>query len=522
MNGVSLDKEALKKFCELYAKSQGYKLNPNAKIVDTILEGLLANERKYGYRYCPCRKVTGNKDEDSRIICPCEFHHREIEETGYCACNLFHKADIQRTLDTREKMEDRAHYNWDIVSGGRLLFVEHSTPSGLCSNCIKCGRCEVGIKARTGRPIFPETFGISQFGAEKRLPNLKDLQILPELFGSAVIFRDVKTDAKIGGFDVTVPITIAAIGSTPVGYSNRRELSAGAAKAGIIRVIGENVFPTYGEDGLKECIRPFLDNYAEKGAVLVQVNIEDQKMNVPEKAIALGAHGIELKFGQGAKQGLGGEIKFRSEKDAEKYKRLGYTIIKRPDGTFERHSSPGTISKEVVRERLITHSKLKVPIWIKVGMGRDIVEFLEYLADLKRREKVALEAVTVDGFGGGTGMSPWPVMNETGLPSASILHKLREKLNYDVIIAGGICDGMDIAKVLMLGANGVAMCRAFLIAANTAHEKGVVNFVAALKEELQMICAMLRKTKIEDIRGLRQNLSALSHEAEEIFGVKAW
>jgi len=74
-----------------YAKSNGFRLNPNRKVVEGIVNGLLANEKKHGKRYCPCRRVTGNAEEDSKIICPCIFHKDELEKDGHCFCNLYVK-----------------------------------------------------------------------------------------------------------------------------------------------------------------------------------------------------------------------------------------------------------------------------------------------------------------------------------------------------------------------------------------------------------------------------------------------
>ena len=82
--------EIIKEYQE-YAESQGLKLNPDMEAVRRIAKGLLANEKKYGQRYCPCRRVTGSKEEDQPKICPCTFHREEIEKNGYCLCNLFVK-----------------------------------------------------------------------------------------------------------------------------------------------------------------------------------------------------------------------------------------------------------------------------------------------------------------------------------------------------------------------------------------------------------------------------------------------
>ena len=413
----------------------------------------------------------------------------------------------------------RRHYNADIVTKTRLAHPGHATTSGICSACIKCGACEIGKKAKTGRTLFPEPFGTTQFGAEKRLPSINDLQILPQIIGEEVIFRDVDTSVTIGGFKSNLPLVVAAMGSTIVAHKHGTDLARGAARAGIPMVIGENVMATYGEKGLKARIKPYLDEYTGEGGLIVQANVEDQKMGVPEKAVEFGTHAIELKMGQGAKMGLGGEIEIL-DKDIEKYRELGYTIVDRPGVTAERHSSPGTITEKSLKETLLKYKELGVPIWIKIGAGRGIIEFIKMCQRIKRKNKVPLECITVDGHGGGTGMSPWLVMNEVGLPSASIFSRLdAKKLSFDILLAGGFTNGIDVGKAMMLGASGVAMGRAFLIAANVAKVEGIVNFVKAVKEEMQMLAAVERVRKVSELRHRRGNLLALTREASIMFGI---
>jgi len=77
---------------EEYAKKNGFSLNPNKKVVEGIVKSLLEREKRFGQRYCPCRKITGNFEEDKKIICPCEFHRQEIKRNGHCLCELFVKA----------------------------------------------------------------------------------------------------------------------------------------------------------------------------------------------------------------------------------------------------------------------------------------------------------------------------------------------------------------------------------------------------------------------------------------------
>lgn len=76
---------------EEYAKENGYKLNPNRMIVEGVIKGLMARKDEFGEQYCPCRKMSGDKEEDKKIICPCIYHEEEIEKDGHCFCNLFVK-----------------------------------------------------------------------------------------------------------------------------------------------------------------------------------------------------------------------------------------------------------------------------------------------------------------------------------------------------------------------------------------------------------------------------------------------
>lgn len=86
-----MNKTELLKKTEKYAKEQGFKMNSDKKVVDFVIKGLLKNKKEKGELYCPCRRVSGNKEEDMKIICPCIFHLTEIKENGECHCGLFVK-----------------------------------------------------------------------------------------------------------------------------------------------------------------------------------------------------------------------------------------------------------------------------------------------------------------------------------------------------------------------------------------------------------------------------------------------
>ena len=72
-----------------YAEAQGIRLNKDKDFVMDILEGLLTNEQRYGYRSCPCRLAWGAKEQDKDIICPCVYRDPDIKEYGSCYCELY-------------------------------------------------------------------------------------------------------------------------------------------------------------------------------------------------------------------------------------------------------------------------------------------------------------------------------------------------------------------------------------------------------------------------------------------------
>ena len=83
-------KRLLKQYRD-YAKDNGFRLNPDKKVVNQLIKALLEREKKYGKRYCPCRRVKNIQKEDDKIICPCVYHKEEIKKDGHCHCFLFVK-----------------------------------------------------------------------------------------------------------------------------------------------------------------------------------------------------------------------------------------------------------------------------------------------------------------------------------------------------------------------------------------------------------------------------------------------
>ena len=90
MNQEDVEKAArIRERLEKYLEGKSFYFNPDPNIVDSVLAAMAKRNARYGEDYCPCRRVTDDKVEDAKIICPCVYHEAELDEQGYCHCRLF-------------------------------------------------------------------------------------------------------------------------------------------------------------------------------------------------------------------------------------------------------------------------------------------------------------------------------------------------------------------------------------------------------------------------------------------------
>ena len=90
MDKTDIEKAAvIRARLEKYLVDKSFYFNPDPDMVDSILIAMAKRREKFGEDYCPCRRVTGDKQEDAKIICPCVYHQDELAAQGYCHCRLF-------------------------------------------------------------------------------------------------------------------------------------------------------------------------------------------------------------------------------------------------------------------------------------------------------------------------------------------------------------------------------------------------------------------------------------------------
>lgn len=384
--------------------------------------------------------------------------------------------------------------------------------SGICSRCIDgCkGNCDLFMSAFRGRELlYPAPFGEITAGADKDYPvDYSHLNIMGYAIGAEgieadpdhAIFPKVNTETWFGATEkvkMRIPIFTGALGSTDIARKNWEHFAVGAAITGISLVCGENVcgidpqleINKHGKVTESPEMRRRVDTYRRYyngyGDILVQMNVEDTRLGVAEYVIEkLGVETIELKWGQGAKC-IGGEIKVNSLERAQELDKRGYIVTPDPtkasnqtafrDGAikeFERHSRVGFLCqddfmKEVDRVRKLGAKR----VTLKTGAYpmRELAMAIRWSSDAK------IDLLTIDGAPGGTGMSPWRMMTEWGIPSL-YLHSMAYELCLrlarkgawvpDIAFAGGFSSEDHIFKALALGApycKAVCMGRALMI-----------------------------------------------------------
>ena len=384
-----------------------------------------------------------------------------------------------------------------------------ATESGLCTLCrADCqGKCETFMSSMVGRKLlYPRDFGIITAGSRNTTHlgiSYSSLRINGYNYGAYgipqglsdnpddCIFPNVNLETEFGNEIKTkcrVPMMTGALGSTFIASKYWNSFAIGAALVGIPIVIGENVVGVDREsiiDGkakkspeLDRRINTYLKYFDGYGAIIIQMNVEDTRNGVAEYVID--KYGdkviIELKWGQGAKN-IGGEIQVTDLEYAKFLKNRGYVVD--PDPTrpevieafnsksiksFARHSRLGYTdlsSPDKVRENFMN----SVAYLRSIGYKRITLKTGSYGMEalamaIKYASDAKLDLLTIDGSAGGTGMSPWNMMETWGVPSLLLHAKAYEYANIlaakgqkvvDLAFAGGLAREDHIFKALALG-----------------------------------------------------------------------
>ena len=444
--------------------------------------------------------------------------------------------------------------------------------SSLCTLCrADCqGRCETWLSSLNGRKLlYPRDFGTVTAGGNNTTHvgvNYNALRIQGYAYGAHglgkglsndpddCIFPNVNLETEFGyevKTKVRIPFMTGALGSTFIAAKYWDAFAIGGSLCGIPVVIGENVVGVdrkskigkgkarkgkiKSSPELERRINTYLRYHDGYGAIIVQLNVEDTRNGVAEFVAEKYGNKciIELKWGQGAKD-IGGEIQVTSLDYALFLKDRGYVVDPDPrkpevqrafkEGaikSFARHSRLGGTNLDTVAA--VQEDFMKSVDYLRsIGFKRISLKTgsygMEELAmSIKFATDAKLDLLTIDGSGGGTGMSPWNMMQSWGVPSINLHSKAYEYASLlaakgervvDLSFAGGFALEDSIFKALALGApytKLVCMGRAIMIPGFLG-----ANIEGVLKPE--------RKEALNgNWNSLPKTVSSIGSKAEEIF-----
>ena len=309
---------------------------------------------------------------------------------------------------------------------------------------------EIRRAANTG------VYRIRGWGAKRVLPTLDDLVFLGASMSRYPLegYREAcATNVVLGArhasepIELAIPITIAGMSFGSLSANAKEALGRGASAAG--------TSTTTGDGGMT-------DEERTHSRTLVYQYLPSRYGMNPDDLHRGDA--IEVVVGQGAKPGGGGML-------------LGHKISERvaemrtlPEGIDQRSAcrhpdwtGPDDLAIKITELREITG--WRKPVYVKVGAARPYY-------DTALAVKAGADVVVLDGMQGGTAATQDVFIEHVGIPTLAAIPEavraLRElevhRSTVQLVAAGGIRSGADVAKAIALGADAVSIGTAALIA----------------------------------------------------------
>ncbi len=308
---------------------------------------------------------------------------------------------------------------------------------------------EIRRAANTG------TYRIRGWGAKRQLPTFDDLVFLGASMSRYPLegYREAcDTNVVLGSrnaripIEIDIPITIAGMSFGSLSANAKEALGRGASAVG--------TSTTTGDGGMTQ------EERGHSSKLVYQYLPSRYGMNPDDLRRA---DAIEVVVGQGAKPGGGGILMGQkiSPRVAE-MRDLPEGIDQRSAARHPDWTGPDDLLIKILELREITD--WEKPIYVKVGAARPYY-------DTALAVKAGADVVVVDGMQGGTAATQDVFIEHVGIPtlaavgeSVRALKELGVHRQVQLIIAGGIRSGADVAKALALGADAVSIGTAALIA----------------------------------------------------------
>lgn len=310
---------------------------------------------------------------------------------------------------------------------------------------------DIQVKAQLGR------YRIQGFSTRRRVPTFDDLTFVPCELSRVPLegYRErCETRTVLGNryakkpIVLSVPITITGMSYGALSRTAKTALGKAATRLGIST--------TTGDGGM------LVDERLASHLLVYQV-LPSRYGFDPDHLKA--ADAIEIVIGQGAKPGTGGVLLGSkvSETIADQ-RTLPVGVDQRSPVRHPDFIGPDDLQIKI--EELREATDWEKPIYVKLGASR-------VADDVKLAVKAKADVIVLDGMEGATGASPDVLLDHTAIPTLSALveavralEELKVLGEVQLIISGGIKNGVDAAKALALGADAVSIGTAALIALN--------------------------------------------------------
>ncbi|MCH6581683.1 MAG: glutamate synthase-related protein [Acidiferrobacterales bacterium] len=305
------------------------------------------------------------------------------------------------------------------------------------------------IKSQIGR------YRIRGYGGARELPHLSDLAFKKDLSQSdhePDPVSKVNMYTEIGGINgatplkLSMPVMIAPMSYGALSRSTKQAIGMASSLSSIAENTGEGGMSDAQRDAAAQLIFQCLGGR-------LGWNIYDMKR----------ANGLEIYISQGAKPGFGGQLM------AKKVTKELAEIRGIPPGIDLRSPSrhPDILGADdlVIKvEEFREATSYKLPVSVKLGAGR-------VRDDMKIAVKDGFDFVELDGMQGSTGAGGAEVMEYVGIPTVAAIMEALDALEeigvrdkIQIVLMGGIRDGIDAAKALCLGSDAVGFGTSTIIA----------------------------------------------------------
>jgi glutamate synthase domain-containing protein 2 len=310
---------------------------------------------------------------------------------------------------------------------------------------------DIQLKAQLGR------YRLQGFSTHRRVPSFDDLTFVPCTLSRVPLegYRErCETRTVLGSryaskpIVLDRPITISGMSYGALSRTAKVALGTAATRLGIST--------TTGDGGM------LVDERAASHILVYQVLPSRYGFNTDHLKAA---DAIEIVIGQGAKPGTGGVLLGSKVSDViAKQRTLPPGVDQRSPVRHPDFIGPDDLQIKI--EELREATNWEKPIYVKLGASR-------VSDDVKLAVKAKADVIVVDGMEGGTGASPDVLLDHTGIPTLSAVTEAAQALDdlkvlgeIQLVISGGIKNGVDAAKALALGADAVSIGTAALIALN--------------------------------------------------------